>query len=183
MPSPCRWISGISFGTAIFAVIFVGAVVGDFLDNPVAAGGLALSRYSASLALLAFIVACISSFRNGQRARRTDPCACIEPIVPSQDVLQSRVVDRHQPVTVDAGHRARGNQRIDDRLFGREHGRLEQAVELVVRQERGLLQSFDRSRGRALAVEKAMKMSPEPLPAMLPVRARPIVARRARRLS
>jgi uncharacterized membrane-anchored protein len=35
---------GYLVGTAIFAVIFVGAVVGDFLDKPVAAGGLALSR-------------------------------------------------------------------------------------------------------------------------------------------
>ena len=33
------------------------------------------------------------------------------------------------------------------------------------------------------AVEKAMKMSPEPFPEVEPVRARPIVARRARRLS
>ena len=34
-----------------------GAVVGDFLDKPVAAGGLALSRYSASLTLALIIVA------------------------------------------------------------------------------------------------------------------------------
>jgi len=33
----------------------LGAVVGDFLDKPVNAGGLAMSRYSASAALLAFI--------------------------------------------------------------------------------------------------------------------------------
>ena len=33
------------------------------------------------------------------------------------------------------------------------------------------------------AVEKAMKMSPEPLPEVEPVRASPIVARRARRFS
>src|SRR4051794_3572689 len=37
----------------------LGAVVGDFLDKPVAQGGLALSRYSASLALLVVIVALI----------------------------------------------------------------------------------------------------------------------------
>lgn len=37
----------------------LGAVVGDFLDKPVGDGGLALSRYSASAVLLAFIVACI----------------------------------------------------------------------------------------------------------------------------
>ena len=50
--------------TALFWVAFIltrplGAVVGDFLDKPVNAGGLALSRYSASAALLVFIVACI----------------------------------------------------------------------------------------------------------------------------
>ncbi len=37
----------------------LGATVGDFLDKPVAHGGLALSRYSASAALAAFIVAAI----------------------------------------------------------------------------------------------------------------------------
>jgi len=40
----------------------LGAVVGDFLDKPVADGGLALSRYSASAALIAFIIACIIIF-------------------------------------------------------------------------------------------------------------------------
>jgi uncharacterized membrane-anchored protein len=40
----------------------LGAVVGDFLDKPLGAGGLALSRYTASLALLAFIAACIYFF-------------------------------------------------------------------------------------------------------------------------
>ena len=40
----------------------LGAVLGDFLDKPVAKGGLELSRYTASLALLAFIVACIVLF-------------------------------------------------------------------------------------------------------------------------
>ena len=37
----------------------LGAVVGDFLDKPHAQGGLALSRYSASLGLLVVIVALI----------------------------------------------------------------------------------------------------------------------------
>ncbi len=50
--------------TLLFWAAFIltrplGAVVGDFLDKPVAAGGLALSRYSASMALLVFIVICI----------------------------------------------------------------------------------------------------------------------------
>ena len=45
----------------LFWVAFIltrplGAVVGDFLDKPLAKGGLALSRYTASLALLAVIV-------------------------------------------------------------------------------------------------------------------------------
>jgi len=41
----------------------LGAVVGDFLDKPMAQGGLALSRYTASLALLVVIVALILIFR------------------------------------------------------------------------------------------------------------------------
>lgn len=50
--------------TLLFWAAFVltrplGAVVGDFLDKPISAGGLALSRFSASAALLAFIVVCI----------------------------------------------------------------------------------------------------------------------------
>lgn len=54
--------------TVLFWIAFIltrplGAVVGDFLDKPVAAGGLSLSRYSASIALLVFIVACILVFR------------------------------------------------------------------------------------------------------------------------
>lgn len=53
--------------SALFWAAFIltrplGAVVGDFLDKPVSAGGLALSRYAASFALLAFIVACILIF-------------------------------------------------------------------------------------------------------------------------
>jgi uncharacterized membrane-anchored protein len=57
--------------TLLFWAAFVltrplGAVLGDFLDKPVSHGGLALSRYSASFALLAFIVACLLLFR--QRA-------------------------------------------------------------------------------------------------------------------
>ena len=40
----------------------LGATVGDFLDKPIAKGGLALSRYTASLALLVVIVALILIF-------------------------------------------------------------------------------------------------------------------------
>jgi uncharacterized membrane-anchored protein len=46
----------------------LGAVVGDFLDKPFDAGGLALSRYSASAVLFAFILASIFAFP--QRAAR-----------------------------------------------------------------------------------------------------------------
>ncbi len=53
--------------TALFWAAFIltrplGAVVGDFLDKPVAKGGLELSRYSASAAILGLIVACIFFF-------------------------------------------------------------------------------------------------------------------------
>ena len=61
--------------TALFWAAFIltrplGAVVGDFLDKPVASGGLALSRFSASAALLALMALCIAVFpqRAAQRA-------------------------------------------------------------------------------------------------------------------
>ncbi|HMM44902.1 MAG TPA: hypothetical protein PKE41_04655 [Candidatus Macondimonas sp.] len=57
--------------TLLFWAAFIltrplGAVVGDFLDKPLSEGGLALSRYAASAALLAFILMSIFLFR--QRA-------------------------------------------------------------------------------------------------------------------
>lgn len=59
--------------TLLFWAAFIltrplGAVVGDFLDKPLSAGGLALSRYSASAALLVFMIAAILLFR--QRAAK-----------------------------------------------------------------------------------------------------------------
>lgn len=61
--------------TLLFWAAFVltrplGAVVGDFLDKPVSAGGLELSRYSASAVLFALIVTCIFIFphKAAQRA-------------------------------------------------------------------------------------------------------------------
>ncbi len=53
--------------TTLFWIAFVltrplGAVVGDLLDKPVAKGGLALSRYSASATLIVLIVLCITMF-------------------------------------------------------------------------------------------------------------------------
>lgn len=57
------------FWSAFILTRPLGAVVGDFLDKPTNAGGLALSRYSASAVLLAFILVCIFSFK--QRASKS----------------------------------------------------------------------------------------------------------------
>ena len=53
--------------TLLFWVAFIltrplGAVLGDFLDKPHSAGGLALSRYSASAVLLIFMMFCVVRF-------------------------------------------------------------------------------------------------------------------------
>lgn len=50
--------------TLLFWVAFVltrplGAVIGDYLDKPVAEGGLDLSRYTATIALFALILVCV----------------------------------------------------------------------------------------------------------------------------
>jgi uncharacterized membrane-anchored protein len=50
------------FWSAFIVTRPLGAVVGDFLDKPAGAGGLALSRYSASASLLIVIIACILLF-------------------------------------------------------------------------------------------------------------------------
>lgn len=55
--------------TVLFWAAFIltrplGAVLGDFLDKPINAGGLALSRYSASLGLFGFILICILFFKH-----------------------------------------------------------------------------------------------------------------------
>nr|WP_311529637.1 hypothetical protein [uncultured Ralstonia sp.] len=60
--------------TLLFWAAFIltrplGAVVGDFLDKPLNAGGLALSRYSASAALVGFILISVLLLR--QRAAST----------------------------------------------------------------------------------------------------------------
>jgi uncharacterized membrane-anchored protein len=54
--------------TMLFWAAFIltrplGALVGDFLDKPLTAGGLALSRYTASTILLVFIIFCILFFK------------------------------------------------------------------------------------------------------------------------
>jgi len=53
--------------TALFWAAFIltrplGAVVGDLLDKPIDAGGMALSRYTASAVLIVFIAICIFAF-------------------------------------------------------------------------------------------------------------------------
>lgn len=60
--------------TALFWAAFVltrplGAVVGDYLDKPISAGGLALSRFSASAALLAFIAFTLMAFKHRASAK------------------------------------------------------------------------------------------------------------------
>ncbi|MES2027379.1 MAG: hypothetical protein V4448_17670 [Pseudomonadota bacterium] len=60
--------------TLLFWAAFIltrplGAVLGDFLDKPLSAGGLALNRYSASAALFAFMLTAILLFK--QRAAKS----------------------------------------------------------------------------------------------------------------
>lgn len=64
--------------TALFWAAFIltrplGATVGDFLDKPVASGGLALSRYSASAALVVCMLILVCTLP--QRAERLAPAA------------------------------------------------------------------------------------------------------------
>lgn len=61
--------------TVLFWAAFIltrplGAVVGDFLDKPVSNGGLELSRYSASAALIFLIVSCIFIFAHKPAVQR-----------------------------------------------------------------------------------------------------------------
>jgi uncharacterized membrane-anchored protein len=59
------------FWTAFIVTRPLGATVGDFLDKPVADGGLALSRYGASAALIIFMLALIVVLP--QRAENIEP--------------------------------------------------------------------------------------------------------------
>jgi uncharacterized membrane-anchored protein len=67
------YFTGISHAALFWAAFILtrplGAVVGDFLDKPLANGGLALSRYTASFALVAVIVAMILVFRQRPASR------------------------------------------------------------------------------------------------------------------
>jgi uncharacterized membrane-anchored protein len=61
--------------TALFWAAFIltrplGAVLGDFLDKPLASGGLALSRYTATVVLLAFMALCIVLFPQRAATRK-----------------------------------------------------------------------------------------------------------------
>ena len=61
--------------TVLFWAAFIltrplGAVVGDLLDKPIIKGGLAISRYSASVALLAVIALCIFIFSHKPAKRK-----------------------------------------------------------------------------------------------------------------
>ena len=57
------------FWTAFILTRPLGAVVGDYLDKPLTAGGLALSRFVASAVLLVVIVGCIVLFRQRPATR------------------------------------------------------------------------------------------------------------------
>jgi uncharacterized membrane-anchored protein len=61
--------------TTLFWAAFIltrplGAVVGDLLDKPVSEGGLALSRYSATILIVSLIVACMLVFKQVPASRR-----------------------------------------------------------------------------------------------------------------
>jgi uncharacterized membrane-anchored protein len=61
------------FWTAFILTRPLGATAGDFLDKPIAHGGLDLSRYTASAVLAVFIVACVALLP--QRTSSTDVTA------------------------------------------------------------------------------------------------------------
>ena len=60
----------ILFWAAFILTRPLGAVVGDLLDKPINKGGLAISRYSASLGLIAVIVLCIFIFPHNPAKRK-----------------------------------------------------------------------------------------------------------------
>lgn len=63
--------------TILFWLAFIltrplGAVLGDFLDKPIAKGGLGLNRFAASAVLLIFIVGCILIFPHNAAKKNTE---------------------------------------------------------------------------------------------------------------
>ena len=59
----------ILFWAAFILTRPLGAVLGDFLDKPIDHGGLALSRFGASAALLVFMVVCLLVFKQRASAK------------------------------------------------------------------------------------------------------------------
>lgn len=64
--------------TVLFWAAFIltrplGAVVGDFLDKPIAKGGLELSRYGASLTLIGLILVCLWVFPHRAALKKRAP--------------------------------------------------------------------------------------------------------------
>ena len=57
------------FWSAFILTRPLGAVLGDFLDKPIDHGGLALSRFGASAALLVFIIVCLLVFKHRASAK------------------------------------------------------------------------------------------------------------------
>ncbi len=57
------------FWSAFILTRPLGAVVGDFVDKPQSSGGLALSRYTASAAILVFIAASLMLFKQRPAAQ------------------------------------------------------------------------------------------------------------------
>lgn len=61
------------FWSAFILTRPLGAVLGDFLDKPITSGGLALSRYVASIILLLFILSCIFIFKEQPAKKARSP--------------------------------------------------------------------------------------------------------------
>lgn len=59
------------FWSAFILTRPLGAVVGDFIDKPLSAGGLELSRYSASFFLMVFVIACLVIFPQCSASKKT----------------------------------------------------------------------------------------------------------------
>ncbi|WP_442855374.1 hypothetical protein [Enterobacter sp. BIDMC92] len=60
------------FWSAFILTRPLGAVVGDFIDKPLSAGGLELSRYSASFFLITFIMICLVIFPQNSASEKIE---------------------------------------------------------------------------------------------------------------
>src|SRR5207253_7959523 len=92
-----------------------------------------------------------------------------QAVVPGQNSAQLLVRKRPDMMAVDARHVFRGHHGVNDGFLGGLHGRAKsgsiESFGTILRST-----TWPTSLAAAFAVENAMKMSPEPLPAMLPVR-------------